>query len=207
MVNLFVACGSNVSKMEERLDTQEFAMFKRLEKRYNLLEKATAGNVLTLSRVATTFYYATVYATVQLRDRLPVSLEEMCLKSPDYPVAMMSEAFLFLIPRGFDGEKDYVHAHYLFLGELTRMTNQELRNALPSAVLDAFKDAAKAALRARDSRDYTRKEKLLKTLGLTTTEGVPSFAVLAAARVYRRIYKDVEPEKEEVQGTVEEASV
>nr|XP_037275739.1 uncharacterized protein LOC119168436 [Rhipicephalus microplus] len=48
MVNLFVACGSNISKMEERLDTQEFAMFKRLEERYNLLEKATAG-VLTLS--------------------------------------------------------------------------------------------------------------------------------------------------------------
>ncbi|KAL1470055.1 hypothetical protein MTO96_024676 [Rhipicephalus appendiculatus] len=207
MVILFVACGSNLSKMEERISTQELAMLKRLEKRYNLQKKATPVDVLTLSRVAMTFYYPTIYATVRLRDRLPVSPEEMCLKSADYPVAMMTEAFLFLIPKGFDWEREYVHAHYLFLGEFTRMIKPDLRNAQPSTVQDAFKYAARAALESRDSRDYARKVSLLKTLGLTTAEGAPSPAVLAAARVYRSLYEDVEPGKEEVQGTTGQAAM
>lgn len=180
MIVLYLTRGTNTEKMKNRMSETGRALMDRLEKQYQIRKGAVAPKEITLSRVALTYPAITIRCTMQLGERLPVSISHMQDMVPLYPVALCTQAFAAVIPRGTTYELPLVHAHALFLAEFSKVINPDLRNKTPVEVKDSFKAALKTALEKREVYLNEARLNLVSSINiLVGAEGEPARLVLA----------------------------
>lgn len=170
MIVLYLTRGTNTEKMKNRMSELGKALMDRLEKQYQIRKGAVAPKEITLARVALTYPAITIRCTVQLGEKLPVPISHMQGLVAQYPVALCTQAFSAVIPKGIAQEMPLVHAHALFLAEFSKVINPDLRNKTVVDVRDSFKAALKTALEKRETFLNDARINLVRSVGVLTGE-------------------------------------
>nr|QSR83613.1 nucleoprotein [Balambala tick virus] len=190
---LFLTRGTNLVNMVKRMSEEGKTRVNNLIQTYTLKKGQVPADELTLSRIALTFYPVTIQAPCAVADMLPITPAEMRSRHPDYPTAMLTQAFTSAIPVGKTYEIDLAQAHCLFLIDFAKIINADQREKGDAMVLDGFLPAFKAAFASRRPERNARHIALLQDLGVLTTPApgeveAPVPAVLAAATYFRSMF-------------------
>lgn len=190
MCVVFLTRGTNLKGMVRKMGEAGKQKVLTLETDYALKKGQQPPKELTLSRVALTFFAFTIHGAVKLKDSLPVPYDFMTSLVPDYPPAMMTQAFASAVPRGKPYEGELVQAHAVYLLEFSKTINPELKNKGEVAILDSFRSALKAALDKRTTKYVDNQVALLIDVGVLADKDTPTAAVKAAAQFFRGKHGD-----------------
>lgn len=189
---IFLTRGTNIPSMVKRMSDDGKARVLEVEQRYAIKKGQRPPDEITVARVALTFHRVTIIAANCLGEMLPFPLSQMRAEVPEYPAAMMTQAFAAAIPKGKPYEAELLMAHCLFLYHFSKVINPDLRNKGDAAVKESFMPAVKAAVSKRDaSRTMDNVALLIAMDVLVAPQGqqaAPAPAVRAAADKFRQLF-------------------
>lgn len=145
IISMYLFRGTNLSTIRAEMCDTGKAFFDDLIAMYDLRSGNLPNNGLTLARVSLTFSGLTVTKAIKWKDSLPVPHSRMNSIVPNYPAAMMTTAFSGLIPHGEAYTSTITNAHFLYLKELIKFTDPQMRFKPHWEVIESFKGFASAA--------------------------------------------------------------
>ncbi|AJG39308.1 nucleocapsid protein [Lihan tick virus] len=190
MCLIFLTRGTNLASMTKKMSVEGSRLVEGLIQDYNLKKGQAPQEDLTLSRVALTFYSATILAAHHSAQHLPIKPSYMSLISPGYPPALMTQAVAAAIPIDKSYSMSLIHAHCLYLIEFAKLINPRMKMQGDTVVLESCLPALRAALSKRNPESLADHLWLLEQVGLVHRPApdqpeVVTDAVITAAQAFR----------------------
>nr|WFD55809.1 MAG: nucleocapsid protein [Okutama tick virus]WFD55813.1 MAG: nucleocapsid protein [Okutama tick virus]WFD55815.1 MAG: nucleocapsid protein [Okutama tick virus]WFD55817.1 MAG: nucleocapsid protein [Okutama tick virus]WFD55819.1 MAG: nucleocapsid protein [Okutama tick virus] len=187
LIVLHICRGTQVTKIKKTVTQETAAELETLVNTYQIKEKKPKGDDITLARIALCFPLMTLRQLTHFQEHLTVKHHQMTQISPGYPLQLMHASFASLIPSHAGKQQDaldFLDAHRLFLVELTKVINPDMRGKTVAEIAESFEQPLQAGFGSTFVSHENRVASLRK-LGLVTADDSPIDEVRRAAVVYR----------------------
>lgn len=189
MIAMHICRGTKISKIKKSVSDETKNFIEQLERIYQLKETRPQGDDITLARIALSFPLLTLRLLPKFEEQLTVKHHHMTAISPNYPMALMHPAFASLVtavPGRAQDTHDMLDAHRLYLVELTKVINPEMKLKTVREIAESFEQPLQAGFTSTFTDADTRRQSLTK-LEVVDDRGRPVQAVVAAANKYRQL--------------------
>lgn len=186
LISLHICRGTKVAKILKSVPEEAVPEITDVTNIYHIKDSKPVGDDITLARLALCFPLFTLRQLSNFRDQLTVQHHTMTDISPGYPIELMHPAFASLIWTSEEQVyNDLLDAHRLYLVELTRVINPEMRTKRVREIVDSFNQPLQAGVNSTFIDQNHRKISLVK-LGVMNNRGVLIPEVTRAAEMFRR---------------------